>query len=103
MLDFTHAPTFLVEHQIIDDATDGQLRVLFDWIVLEIFVSAIAIDAESPVAITFTNPAAKGQSHRGTLDIQRLISFYNADDFVHIDVSQVGIDRFQKKFQTAAP
>src|SRR5262249_27178710 len=44
MLDGFDSPTLLIEHAIVDDASNRQLPILLDGIVLEILVSAIAVD-----------------------------------------------------------
>ena len=49
MLDFADAPAFLVQHLVVDHAADGELGVLFDRIVLEVFVAAVAVDQVAPV------------------------------------------------------
>src|SRR6187397_3306758 len=51
MLDPPHAPSFLIEHEIVDHAADGQLGILFNGIVLQVLVAAIAIEKESPLGI----------------------------------------------------
>ena len=52
MLDGTNAPPLLIQHRVGDDAPDGQFVVLFDRIVLEVFVAAVAVQQEAPVGIT---------------------------------------------------
>ena len=51
MLDLPDAPTFLIEHRIIDHAADGEFGILLDRIILEIFVSAVAVNQIAPVRI----------------------------------------------------
>src|ERR1700688_3729373 len=38
MFDLSHAPSFLIQHRVIDDAANGQLRILFNGIVLQILI-----------------------------------------------------------------
>src|ERR1700753_3417972 len=84
MLDFANAPTFLVEHLVVDHTTYGQFGVLFDRIVLEVLVAAIAIKQALPGGIALSNSTAKSDGHRGGLDIQGFVVFDDADGFAHI-------------------
>src|SRR5215471_1023005 len=65
VLHFANPPAFLVEEPIIDDAADRQLRVLFDRVIFQIFIAAVAIDQESPVRVTLPDASTEGQRHRG--------------------------------------
>ena len=58
VLDLSDAPAFLVKHWIVDDTADGELGILLDGIVLEIFVAAIAIEQVTPLGIAGANAAA---------------------------------------------
>ena len=46
MLHFPDTPAFLVQHEVVDDAADGQLRIVLDWIILEVFVAAVPVPAQ---------------------------------------------------------
>src|SRR5207249_3267015 len=59
MLDPPDAPAFLIEHQVVHHASNRQLRVFLDRIVLQVFVAAIAVDEVWPLGITRADPAAK--------------------------------------------
>ncbi len=51
MFDGIDAPSFLVEHPIVDDAPDRELAVLLDRIVLEVLIAAIAVYEQPPLGI----------------------------------------------------
>ena len=58
VLDRVHAPAFLVEHPVVEDAADGQFRVLLDRIVLEVLVAAVAV--EQIIASRDSAPGCRG-------------------------------------------
>ena len=86
MFDAADTPTFLVEHQVVDHAAEGQFRVFFDGIVLQVFVPAIAVHQIFPVRITRADAAAERQAHGRALDIERLVVLEHANRFGDVDV-----------------
>src|SRR5262249_43149470 len=63
MFDAPDAPAFLVKHQVAHNATNGELRVFFNGIVLEIFVAAVAVDEMAPIRIALADATAESQPH----------------------------------------
>ena len=55
MLDCADAPAFLIEHLVVDDAADRQLRIFVNWIILQAFVAAVAVDEIFPIRIFFAD------------------------------------------------
>src|ERR1041384_1508275 len=51
VLERVHAPTFLIQHAVVDDASDRQLAVRLDRIILEILVPAVAVHEQAPVGV----------------------------------------------------
>src|SRR3954451_9548459 len=56
MLDRLAAPTFLVEHAVVEDAADRQLAIHLDGIILEVLVATVAVHDETPVGIALADP-----------------------------------------------
>src|ERR1700687_789571 len=55
VFDGVDAPSFLIEHPVVDDAPDRELAVLFDWIILEVLIAAVAVDEQQPLRIPLAN------------------------------------------------
>ena len=99
MLDGAQAPALLVEHAIVDDAANGQFRVLLDRVVLEVFVAAIAIQEELPVRIALADAAAERQGHGGRFDIERLVILDDPNGFKRVERGRVGLDDLEEQPQ----
>src|SRR6185436_2833328 len=56
MLDAAHAPALVIKHEVVNDASNGQLGVLLDWIVFKVLVTAVSINYVAPRRVAFTNP-----------------------------------------------
>src|SRR6202022_4581996 len=56
VFDGVDAPSFLIEHPVVDDAPDRELAVLLDRIVLEVLIAAITVDEQQPIRIALANP-----------------------------------------------
>lgn len=97
MLDATDSPAFVIQHQVVDDAADGQFRVFFDRIVLEVFVASIAVQQKMPVGIAIPDTAAQGEAHGGAFHIEGFVIFDRADGLDEIDVLWLGRDGFEEK------
>ena len=102
MLDRAHAPTLLVEERIRENAPDRQLGVLFDRIVLEVFVAAVSVDEVSPTGVALPDPTAEGEPHRGGFDVERLVVFHDANGVEWVELFRVRFDRFEKEAEAQA-
>src|ERR1017187_7418896 len=100
MFDRPQAPAFLIKHPIVHDTANGQLRVFLDRVVFQVFVTAVAINEELPVRIALANSTAERQSHRGRLDIERLVVLHNADRFERIERRGGRFNWFEEKSET---
>ena len=94
VFDCIDAPTFLVKHQVVQHTDDRQLWILFDRVVFQVFVAAIAIDKVSPIGIASSNALTERQSHGGCLDIKRLVVFDCCDRVAIIDGRDRNVNRF---------
>ena len=101
MLDRMNSPTFLVEHQVVQDASDRKLGVILDGIVFEVFVPSIAIDQILPIRVPASDLFAKGQAHRGCLDIERLIVFGDMNRPSPIEFVARYVEDFMEHLQAA--
>ena len=99
VLDASHAPAFLIEHQIVDDAADGQLAVFLNRIVFEVLVASVAVRDVPPRRITLADAAAQPEAHRRALDVERLVVFEDLDCLAGVDVARGAGDLFQKDRQ----
>src|SRR5439155_26395543 len=63
MFDPPHSPTLLVEHQVVDHATHGELGIFSDWIILQVFVATVTVDEIFPLGIPRADAAAERQPH----------------------------------------
>src|SRR5688572_12343816 len=99
MLDASDAPPFLVKHQIVNNAANGEFRIFLDGIVLEVFVAAIAIEDVAPIGITLANAAEKCEAHGGAFDIKRFVIFDDVNNFGIHELREIGPDRFEEKFE----
>src|SRR5271170_7471346 len=97
MLDLADTPTFLVEHWIVDDAADGEFGILLYWIVLQVFIAAIAVDQVQPVGIALTDATTEGNGHGSRFDVERLIVFEDANGLAYVEHGWVRLDRFEKE------
>ena len=59
VFDAANAPAFLVKHQIVYDAPNGQLPVFLDGIIFEVFVATVAVNEVFPIWVTSPYAAAK--------------------------------------------
>src|SRR5688500_12566578 len=99
MRDATDAPSFLVEHQILNDAANGQLGAFLDGILLQGFVATIPSDHVAPSRVTRANAAIESKSHGGAFYVEWLIIFHDADGVGVIEFGKVGFDRLKEKFE----
>src|SRR2546429_8705429 len=100
VFDAAHTPAFLVQHQVVHYAADGQFRVFLDRIILQIFVAAVAVDEEFPVRIARADAAAERQAHGSAFDIERFVVFEDADGFRDIDGVEVRFNRFEEQAES---
>ena len=49
VFDFSHSPTFMVEHWVVKNAADGKFGIFLNGVVFEVFIAAIAVDQMFPV------------------------------------------------------
>ncbi len=96
----TNAPSFLVKHQVVYDTTNGQLRVFFDGIVLEVFVATVAVHEVFPVGVAGAHAAAQRQAHGRAFHIERFIVLQDAQSVEDIDRIQIGFDWFEEESKT---
>src|SRR5262249_31392128 len=78
-------------------AADGELFVGFDRVVLEVLVAAVAVSDVTPVRVSLADAAAESQSHRGALDIERLVVLEHAQRLAHFEILGVGLDLFEEQ------
>jgi hypothetical protein len=100
VLDAPHSPSLVVQHQVVDDRTYGQLRVFLDGVVLEVFVAAIAVHEEPPIRVPLANALAQGQPHGRALHVQGLVVLDHAHRLGHVDVLGACRDCLKKKAQS---
>src|SRR6266404_4534297 len=99
VLHLSHPPAFLVEEPIIDDAADCELRVLLDWVILQILIATIAIHQESPLRVPLSDPSAEGQRHRRRLKIECFVILDDANSLERIQTGGFNLNWLQKKLQ----
>ena len=99
MLDRADAPAFLIEHLVVNDAADRQLRIFVDRIILQVFVAAVAVDEMFPIRIFFSDATAKRNRHRGGLDIEYLVVLYDLNRLGDVDVAEAGLNRLEEHSQ----
>src|SRR6185437_231245 len=99
MLDRIHSPAFLIEHSIVDDTANRQLAVRLDWIVLEILITAVAVDEEPPVRMAAPNFAQQGEIHRRALDVERFVVFDHRYGAERIDGAGRHVDDLAKHLE----
>src|SRR4051812_41582176 len=51
VLDSSDAPAFLVKHLVVNHASDGQLRILLDRIIFQVFIATVTVSEIAPVGI----------------------------------------------------
>src|SRR6266516_3229894 len=58
VFDATDSPAFLIKHQVVYDATNSQLKILLDGIILKVFVATISVHEIFPIKIAGAEAAA---------------------------------------------
>ena len=96
VLDLSDAPALLVQHRIVDDAADGQFRVLLDRIILKILVAAIAVEQVAPLRVLRANAAKKRDGHGCRLNVESLVVFDDSDRLLHIDRNWIDRNRLKE-------
>src|SRR5712664_1659433 len=94
-----HAPSFLIKHAVIDDASDRQLAVRLDRIVLEIFIAAIAVDEQPPFGVACADRLEQRQVHGGTFDVERFVVLDHGHGAQRIESARRHIDRLTQHFE----
>src|SRR4051794_375972 len=103
VLDGLHSPAFLIEHPVVDDAANGQLRVLLDGIVLEVLVAAVAVGEVSPVGIALADASKKGEAHGRALHVERLVVLNGFHGRVGTELRAGALDRFSEYLEAGSP
>ena len=99
VLDPADAPAFLIEHQVVHDAANGELGVLFDRIILQVLVAAVAVDEVRPVRVALADAAAQPKAHRRTLDVERLVVLEDAHRFADVEIVGPRLDLLEEQRQ----
>src|ERR1700722_15241634 len=100
MLYFAHAPTFLIEHLVVHDAADSEFRIFLDGIILQVFISSVAVEEITPVRIAFADAAAQRQCHSSGLDIERFVVFDDTNRFSGVQRRGINVDGLEKQSET---
>ena len=99
VLDRPDSPAFLVEHHIIEHAADRQLGVLFNRIVLQVFVPPVAVDDIFPVGIKSADTTAQRQAHHRRLHVERFVVFDHPNGIADVERLAGRLDRFEEQTQ----
>ena len=100
MFDASDAPALLIQHQVVDDAADRELGILFDRIVLEVLVAAVPIGEVAPVRIPVADALAEQQAHRRAFDVERLVVLEHANRVLDIEILGGGVDLLEEQRQS---
>src|SRR6185503_3844420 len=102
MLDRLHTPTLLVQHAVVDDASNRELAVRLDGIVLEVLVSAVAVDEQPPLRVALPDGAEQREIRRGALDVERLVVLDHRDGAQRIERRRRHLDHFAEHLELDA-
>ena len=74
--------------------------VLLDRIILEILVTAVAIEQQAPGRIALTNPAQQREAYRRAFDVEGFVVLDHPDRVLVVNVLERDLDRLEKQAQT---
>src|SRR5712664_278242 len=100
VLERVHAPSFLIKHAVIDNASDRQLAVRLDRIVLEIFIAAIAVEEQSPFGVARADRLEQRQVHGGALDVERFVVLDHGHGAQRVESARRHIDRLAQQLES---
>ena len=97
VLDLPYTPSLLIQHLVIDDAGDGEFRILLNRIVLQIFITTVAIDKVAPRWIAVADAAAKRDCHGCRFNIEWLVILDESNCVACIQLRRVHRNGLEKE------